>query len=68
MLEVTLFNVETKEKGTVVCEEINEYGGKLMCCYATTVRGTIDPIGYMKADYETHITVPTNHLSHVISI
>lgn len=33
MLEATFFNVENQEKGVVVCEELTEHGGKVMCCH-----------------------------------
>ncbi len=68
MLEVTFFNIETQEKGTVICEELTEHGGEIMCCHAETVTGAIDPVGYFEADYEVHVTLPTSQLSSVIAL
>ncbi len=72
MLEVKLYNVETKEKGTVICEELESHGDGIMCC--EYVEGEITPRGaircnhrkpsaqlnYYQFDDGTHIVVPAS--------
>ena len=68
MLKVKLYNVETKEKGTVICEELESHGDGFMCCSVENVEGDITPLNYYQFDDGTHIIVPASDFVSAISV